>query len=90
MSYTPLAQILREYGQVSGDRRARSLYRAQHPQLTAYERLNEQWQVNSAYGRFYSLLFHTAAMRRRHAAAGETEAQGAHQLEASYRPAAAP
>lgn len=81
--------MLRDYGQLSGDRRAQQQYLAQHPQMLRYRQLNDQWETSTAYGRYYSLLFQTAALKRWLAATGETEAQAAHQLEAACRPAPA-
>lgn len=85
MTDVQLSKMLSDYGQVAGDRRAQGAFYAQHPQMTAYLRQNEDWEINNPYGRMYSLYYHTAAMRRWLAAAGETEQQGARQLEQEFR-----
>jgi hypothetical protein len=79
-----MLDMVKSYGQVYGDRHATGVYIAQHPQMAVYLRLNQEWEINSPYGRMYSLYYHTAAMRKWLAAAGETEQQGAQQLEQEF------
>ena len=90
MNYTTLTQMLRDYGALAGDRRAQAQFPGATPAANDIAAPEQRVGGNSAYGRYYSLLFHTSAMRKGLAAAGETEAQGAHALEAMYHPAAPP